>query len=159
MKSGKQGKKRRHEDGKNVRQASEKCPPNVRLRCGKKCDMISSVKEDKGSRFRKEAAFGIIRIRRRRRRVALSGSFSPLSQPKADSSPGGGSQGGRRRTRSAGCVRGLGLRMKTGVSLTNKIKWAWAVSEGERLFSCPKERRDGDENDGEHEERGRSALL
>lgn len=41
----------------DVRAASGKCPPNVRLRYGKKYGMISSVKEEKGSRFRKEAAF------------------------------------------------------------------------------------------------------
>ena len=41
----------------DVRAASGKCPPNVRLRYGKKYGMISSVKEAKGRRFRKEAAF------------------------------------------------------------------------------------------------------
>ena len=29
----------------NVRKASSKCPPNVSLRCGKRCGMIESVKE------------------------------------------------------------------------------------------------------------------
>ena len=54
----------------DVRAMSEKCPPNVRLRYGKKCGMISSVKEEKGSRFRKEAAF-LMGLKGRRRMVVF----------------------------------------------------------------------------------------